>query len=62
LDADLERAKKTFDVNLFGVLAVTQKFFPLLIAAKGNIVNIGSIAAKGPWPFQGTYTRIPINE
>ncbi|RFU32102.1 hypothetical protein B7463_g4245, partial [Scytalidium lignicola] len=55
LDVDLEEAKKMFDVNLFGVLAVTQKFAPLLISAKGNIINIGSIAGRGPWPFQGMY-------
>jgi NAD(P)-dependent dehydrogenase (short-subunit alcohol dehydrogenase family) len=43
-----------FDVNLFGVVAITQKCALLLIAAKETVINIGSIVAKGPWPFQGT--------
>lgn len=35
LDVDVDKARKQFDVNVFGVLAVTQAFFPLLRAAKG---------------------------
>ena len=30
MDADIEKVKSNFDVNVFGVLAVTQAFFPLL--------------------------------
>jgi 1-acylglycerone phosphate reductase len=33
-------------VNLFGLVAVTQAFAPLLIASRGSIVNIGSIVGK----------------
>ena len=44
LDADLEKVKKMYDVNVFGVVAVTQGFAPLVIAAKGAIVNISSVA------------------
>ncbi|KAI4141704.1 MAG: hypothetical protein LQ340_007565 [Diploschistes diacapsis] len=44
LDTDIATAKAMFDVNLWGLLAVTQAFAPLLIAAQGMIVNISSIA------------------
>ena len=44
-----------YDVNVFGVIAVTQGFAPLLIASKGTIVNIGSIAGYCPVPWQGFY-------
>lgn len=44
-----------FDVNIWGLLAVTQAFAPLLIASKGTIINIGSIAGFVPSPWQGLY-------
>ncbi len=36
LDVDIDKARKQYDVNVWGVLAVTQAFFPLLRAAKGS--------------------------
>jgi 1-acylglycerone phosphate reductase len=45
LDADISKSKKMFDVNVWGLLAVTQQFAPLLIAAKGTLLNVASIAA-----------------
>ena len=39
LDAEIDKVKQNFDVNVFGVLAVTQAFFPLLRAA-GKILLI----------------------
>jgi 1-acylglycerone phosphate reductase len=44
-----------FDVNVFAVIEVTKAFSPLLIASKGTIVNIGSVAGKIPVPWQGYY-------
>lgn len=35
LDVELDKARKQYEVNVWGVLAVTQAFFPLLRAAKG---------------------------
>lgn len=35
LDVDLQKAKQQYEVNLWGVLAVTQAFFPILREAKG---------------------------
>lgn len=55
LDTDVAEAKKMFDVNVFAVVSVTKAFSPLLIASKGTIINIGSIAGKAPVPWQGCY-------
>ncbi|KAJ8066463.1 hypothetical protein OCU04_005523 [Sclerotinia nivalis] len=51
LDTDIEEAKKIFDVNFWGVIAITQAFVPFVIAAKGTIVNICSISGylNAPW-------------
>lgn len=55
LDANLEEMKKLFDTNLFGLIATTQAFAPLLIAAKGTLVNIGSVVGYFNIPWQGVY-------
>ena len=38
--------KKVFDINLWGVLAVTKTFLPLLKKSRGRIVNVGSAGGK----------------
>lgn len=35
LDVDLDQARKQYEVNVWGVLAMTQAFFPMLREAKG---------------------------
>ncbi|KPM45313.1 hypothetical protein AK830_g1129 [Neonectria ditissima] len=55
LDVDLATAKSVFDVNIWGVLEVTQAFSPMIIASKGTIVNIGSVVGRVPIPFNGIY-------
>lgn len=44
MEVDLAEARKTFDTNFFAVIAMCQTFVPLLIKAKGTIVQLGSIA------------------
>ncbi len=50
-----------FEVNLFGLLDVTQQFLPLLGAGQdspyppGRIVNISSVSGKIAYPFLGGY-------
>jgi short-subunit dehydrogenase len=56
LDADINVAKKLFDVNVFGVIAVTQAFSSLLIATKGKVINIGSVVGLFPAPYMGINT------
>lgn len=55
MDTDVAEAKKMFDVNVFALISVTKALSPLLIASKGTIINIGSIAGKAPIPWQGYY-------
>jgi NAD(P)-dependent dehydrogenase (short-subunit alcohol dehydrogenase family) len=45
--------RRQFEVNVFGQVAVTQAFLPLLRAARGRIVNVGSVGARFALPFAG---------
>jgi len=49
--------QKQFEVNVIGLLAVTQAFLPLLQAGnpRGRVVNISSVAGKMSSPFVGIY-------
>ncbi|OCL07544.1 NAD(P)-binding protein [Glonium stellatum] len=46
LDVNIEKAKAMYDVNFWGVLAMIQAFAPMLIKAKGAIVNISSVSGE----------------
>ena len=46
IDSDLSVAIDMFHVNVFGVVAVTQACAPMIIAAKGKVINMGSIASR----------------
>jgi NAD(P)-dependent dehydrogenase (short-subunit alcohol dehydrogenase family) len=48
-----EEMQHIFEVNVFGQIAVTQAFLPLLRRARGRIVNIGSVGAHIGLPFGG---------
>jgi NAD(P)-dependent dehydrogenase (short-subunit alcohol dehydrogenase family) len=54
LDADLEEARRVFDTNLWGMLAVMKAFIDLLEMKRGKIVNISSVAAELNTPWFGT--------
>ncbi|KAF7845773.1 hypothetical protein BT93_L0691 [Corymbia citriodora subsp. variegata] len=58
LDVDIEKAKKQYDVNVWGMLAVTQAFFPLVRAARGTVVNQASMSGVQGFnrPFLGIYS------
>jgi NAD(P)-dependent dehydrogenase (short-subunit alcohol dehydrogenase family) len=47
--------RKQFEVNVIGLVAVTQAFLPLLRRGRGRIVNIGSIAGRSALPGSGAY-------
>ncbi|NER13836.1 SDR family NAD(P)-dependent oxidoreductase [Leptobacterium flavescens] len=55
----IEEFKKQFDINIYGLIRVTQIFLPLLgfnnERKKGKIINIGSAAGRVTRPFMGPY-------
>ena len=53
---DLAEFRRTFDVNFFGLVQVTQAFIPLLRTARGRIVNMSSISGWIATPFLSPYT------
>ena len=55
LDVDIEEIRETFETNLFAVMRMCQAFAPLLIEAKGTIVQIGSLAGVMPYVFGSVY-------
>jgi len=58
---DLDDYRQQFEVNVFGLIAVTQAFLPLLGAAipapfpPGKIINISSVAGQLAFPFLSPY-------
>jgi len=52
----LEEMRHVFEVDVFGQLAVTQAFLPMLRKAPGRIVNISSVGAHIAIPFGGVLT------
>lgn len=45
--------RRLFEVNVFGQIAVTQAFLPLIREARGRIVNMGSVGSHIAMPFWG---------
>ena len=61
LQLSIEDFKRQFDVNLFGLIKVTQAFLPLLGAVEGfegtpgRLLNISSAAGQIGFPFMSAY-------
>ena len=53
---DLGAIQKHLDVNLLGLVKVTQAFLPSLIRSKGAIVNILSVTSIAPYPVIPGYS------
>jgi NAD(P)-dependent dehydrogenase (short-subunit alcohol dehydrogenase family) len=53
--SSLDGLRAELEVNLFGAIAVTQAFLPLLRNAKGRIVNMSSVSGLIALPFAGPY-------
>jgi NAD(P)-dependent dehydrogenase (short-subunit alcohol dehydrogenase family) len=53
--SDVDEARRLFEVNVFGVMRVTQAFLPRLRASHGRIVNMSSVAGRFTFPFGGVY-------
>ena len=61
---ETEVAKKLFDVNFFGMVNMNRAVVPLMRqAGHGRIVNLSSVAAPVPIPFQAYYsaTKAAVN-
>jgi len=54
-ETDLDVCKTIFGANVFGVMNMCQTFLPELLAAKGSIINMGSVAGYIPLPFMSNY-------
>lgn len=52
----LEEFRRQMDINVTGLLAVTQAFLPMLRASQGRIVHMGSNSGKLAAPFTGAYS------
>ena len=48
--------RRQLDVNLFGPVAMTQAFLPLLRRGMGRIVNVGSVGGMIVLPINGAYS------
>ncbi|PSR77300.1 hypothetical protein BD289DRAFT_445556 [Coniella lustricola] len=55
LDLDIESARCMYEVNFWGVFAVTRAFAPLVIAAQGTIANLSSVGTMISMPYLVTY-------
>jgi NAD(P)-dependent dehydrogenase (short-subunit alcohol dehydrogenase family) len=61
LHLPMEDFRVQFEVNVFGLLAVTQQFLPLLGARPdaphppGRLINISSVSGRLVYPFMGAY-------
>ncbi|HEX6374250.1 MAG TPA: SDR family NAD(P)-dependent oxidoreductase [Allosphingosinicella sp.] len=54
-EAALEDWRQVIDTNIVGLLAVTRKLLPVLIARKGAIINLSSVAASYPYKGGNVY-------
>jgi NAD(P)-dependent dehydrogenase (short-subunit alcohol dehydrogenase family) len=52
----LDEIKAMFDVNVFGLIAVTQAFLGLVRQGKGRIVNMSSVGGRMSVPFVAAYS------
>jgi len=57
LDFDIETAKSMYEINVWGMVRVTQAFAPLVIEAKGVIANINSISTHVNTPWMGKFPK-----
>ena len=55
IDVDVEEVKRLFDTNLYGAMRMVKYFAPLIIAAEGKIINIGSVGGVLPLGFGSAY-------
>jgi len=52
---DLDMLRHVFEVNVIGLVAVTQAFLPRLRQSRGRIINISSVSGRLAAPFLAPY-------
>ena len=52
----LSEWRRQFEVNVFGLVDVTQRLLPHLLASRGRVVNISSMGGKVSTPFMAPYS------
>jgi len=52
----LDEIRRQYEVNVFGLLAVTQALLEPIRTGRGRIVNVGSIGGRINTPFVGPYS------
>lgn len=55
VDTDVKLVEKMYAVNVFGPMRMVRHFHRMVIAAKGTIVNIGSIGGITPYVYGSSY-------
>ncbi len=56
-ECSIEKAKELFDVNVFGLMQITQEVLPTMRNANaGTIINLSSVVGKVPFLFMGWYS------
>jgi NAD(P)-dependent dehydrogenase (short-subunit alcohol dehydrogenase family) len=56
IEVDVDEVQWLMDVNVYGVVRVTQAFAPMIIESKGRISTVGSIAGILSGRFSGPYS------
>jgi len=51
-----QNISKVYEINVFGMIKMTNKFLPLLRKSQGAIVNLASVAGFIPGPYMGYYS------
>ncbi len=49
----IRELRRQYEINVIGQVAVIQAFLPLIRAARGRIINVGSVGARFALPFGG---------
>ena len=48
--------RRLYEANVFGLLAVTQVFLPMIRQSRGRIINVSSLTSLWVTPFHGVYS------
>lgn len=54
--ASVEHVKRTFDINVHGLIETTRLALPLLRKSKGNVVNVASVLGDEPFANMSVYS------